>query len=200
LTIYTLNWVLDPFMFHILRLGNSDGGKAIQFFLAKSDQLAFEDVLRSSGDIAFLNVWPSSAAAAELATSVVRKMGDEVLDVLIARKDDIGSIRFSPIKGRDVFSCDPTLESVVEFSRCYATDRFIRAGRLFRNDKYWDDRRVLVSKPDAFIEWSERLYSLAKKSLTKVEQGYFAGAEALKLRKAGVAFEGLDIEVGSIAD
>ena len=107
-------------------------------------------------------------------------------------------VEFRPIKGRGEFSCDPTFAPVIEFSRCYATDRFIRAGRLYRVDKYWDENKQLVSKPDAFIDWGDRLYKLAKASLTKVEQGCYAGAEALELRKAGVAFEGLDIEMGSV--
>lgn len=107
-------------------------------------------------------------------------------------------VEFLPISGREEYSCDPTFAPVIEFSRCYETDRFIRAGRLYRVDKYWDENKQLVSKPQAFIDWADRLYKLAKGSLTKVEQGCYAGAEALELRKAGVAFEGLDIEVGSI--
>jgi hypothetical protein len=45
---------------------------------------------------------------------------------------------------------------------------------------------------------ADRLYKLAKASLTKVENGYYAGCEALERRNAGVAFEGLDIKIGSI--
>jgi hypothetical protein len=74
----------------------------------------------------------------------------------------------------------------------------MRASRLYRIDKYWGDDGKLVSKSPEFIDWADRLYKLAKASLTKVEQGCYAGAEALELRKAGVAFEGLDIEIGSV--
>lgn len=118
--------------------------------------------------------------------------------LLVARRVDLPRIDFAPIRGRNDFTYDINKAPVIEFDRCYVTDRFIRVGRLYRVDKYWDENKQLVSKPDAFIEWADRLYKLAKASLTKVEQGCYAGAEALELRKKGVAFEGLDIKVGSI--
>lgn len=173
-------------------------GRQFGFFLSGSDQVRFEEALRASGEIAFIEVWPKAPRAVELATSVISKMGEDTLKILITRREDMRHVEFRPIRGREVYSCDPTFAPIVEFSRCYVTDRFIRAGRLYRVDKYWDENKQLVSKPDAFIDWADRLYKLAKASLTKVEQGCYAGAEALELRKNSVAFEGLDIEVGSI--
>lgn len=173
-------------------------GRQFSIFLSGSDQARFEEALKASGEIAFINVWPEFPRATELTTSVVSRMGGETLKILIIRREDMHRVEFLPIRGREEYSCDPTFAPVIEFSRCYETDRFIRAGRLYRVDKYWDENKQLVSKPQAFIDWADRLYKLAKGSLTKVEQGCYAGAEALELRKAGVAFEGLDIEVGSI--
>lgn len=173
-------------------------GKQFSFFLGVSDQIEFEDTMRSSGDIVFLRHWSQSARPEEVATSQVLAMGREVLGLWIARREDLSLIDFQPIKGRAEFACDPTVAPVIEFSRCYVTDRFIRAGRLYRVDKFWDDNRQLVGKPHAFIEWADTLYRLAKASLTKVEQGCYAGAEAIKLRETGVAFEGLDVKVGAL--
>jgi hypothetical protein len=126
-------------------------------------------------------------------------MGEEILSILIARRVDIPEIDFRPVPGRDVFSCDPEISPVIEFGRCYQTKRFIRAGRFYRIDEYWDAQN-LRNKPRAFIDWGERLFSIAKASLTKVEQGCFAGPEAVAMRQSGIAFEGLDIEVGSLND
>jgi hypothetical protein len=173
-------------------------GKQFSFFLGQEDQGEFEKALRSSGDVAFLKVWPKSPRPEELSTSRVLAMGQEILNVWIARREDLHNIEFRPLRGRDVFSCDPMFAPVIEFGRCYVAERFIRAGRLYRIDKYWDQNKQLESKPDTFIDWADRLYKLAQASLTKVEQGCYAGAEALKLRKAGLVFEGLDVEVGSI--
>lgn len=173
--------------------------KHFTFFLGQNDQAEFEQALRTSGEIAFLKVWPNSPGAEELPTSVVSVMGKDILNLWIVRREDVGGIEFTPIRVRDVFSCDPIFEPVVEFGRCYATERFIRPGRLYKVNKYWNESRNLVRKSRAFVSWSDRLYGLAKESLTKIERGCYAGAEALALRKAGVAFEGLDIAVGSIS-
>jgi hypothetical protein len=176
------------------------GGVQFSFFLAPADEAAFDAVLRASGDIAFLKIWPSSPRAEEIESSIVAAMGQEILSILIARREDISMIEFTPIKGRDVFGHDVFSDPVVELGRCYVTDRFIRSGRLYRIDKYWGYDGEKMSKSSEFIDWANRLYKLVKGSLTKVEQGCYAGAEALELRKKGVAFEGLDIEVGSIPD
>jgi hypothetical protein len=173
-------------------------GRQFSFFLSGLDQVRFEKALRASGDIAFIENWPKRPRATELTASVISRMGEETLDILIARREDMQRVEYRPIKGREEYSCDPTFAPVVEFSRCYATARFIRAGRLYRVDKYWDKNKQLVSKSNAFIDWADRLYKLAKASLTKVERGYYAGSEALERRNAGVAFEGLDIKIGSI--
>lgn len=173
-------------------------GTQFSFFLAPADQLPFELALTASGDIAFLRDVSHSSTPEEANTSKVLAMGKERLDLWIARRQDLPDLRFNAVGARDEYSCDSTFAPVVEFGRCYVTDKFIRAGRLYRVDKFWNENSELVSKPDSFVEWAERLYKLAKASLTKVEQGCYAGAEAVKLRQAGVAFEGLDIEVGSI--
>lgn len=174
-------------------------GKQFSFYLGPSDQIGFEEAIRASGEIAFLLNWPHSQSPQQLPTSRVLAMGKEALRLLIARTVDQPQIEFRPIKGRDDFSCSTTFSPVIEFDRCYVTDRFIRAGRLYRVDRYWNEHNHRESKPAAFTAWADRLYRLAKKSLVKVEHGYYAGAEAIELRKRGVAFEGLDIPIGSIA-
>lgn len=176
------------------------GGIQFSFFLAPADEAAVDAVLRASGDIAFLKIWPSSPRAEEIESSIVAAMGQEILSILIARREDVSIIKFTPIKGRNVFGHDVFSDPVVEFDRCYINDRFIRAGRLYRIQKYWSHDGKQVSKSSEFIDWANRLFKLVKGSLTKVEQGCYAGAQALELRKRGVAFEGLDIEVGSIPD
>ena len=175
-------------------------GRQFSFFLGPKDQEPFEDALRRSGDLVFLKNWPLSPEPEELKSSVVLEMGREVLTLLVARRADVPLIRFQPIKGRADFSCDPTFAPVVAFSRCYVTNRFIRAGRLYRTDAYWNDDDERQKKPSEFIAWADRLYKLGKRSLTLVEGTYYAGADALRLRDQGVALEGIDVNIGSLAD
>ena len=111
------------------------------------------------------------------------------------RRVDLPLLDFQSIAGRNEYSCDVDVEPIIEFGRCYVTPDFIRGGRLFRIDKYWSYDGNLIIKPQEFTEWGERLYKAAKKFLTKVEQDCYAGQHALEMRKAGIAFEGLDIPI-----
>ena len=173
-------------------------GRQFSFFLGPKDQEPFEEAMRASGDLVFLKDWPLGSEPEEVQSSVILEMGKEALKLLVARRADLRLIRFHPIKGRAEFSCDPTFAPVIEFSRSYVTSRFIRAGRLYRTDAYWNDNNERQKKPQEFISWADRLYALGKRSLTLVEGPYYAGADALGLRGKGVAFEGLDIKIGSL--
>jgi hypothetical protein len=175
-------------------------GRQFSLFIGLNDQEAFENAIRESGDIVFLNSKPLSSNPDELTNSTVREPGIDPFKILIARRIDVPSIEFHPIEGRPEYIYTHDVAPVVEFSRFpnVVDGRMIRASRLYRIDKYWGADGKLVSKSPEFIDWAERLYKLAKASLTKVEQGCYAGAEALEMRKQGIAFEGLDIEMGSI--
>jgi hypothetical protein len=173
-------------------------GRQFSFFLALADQVGFQEAIQALGDVVFLHSRSPTAIPEECSSTIVTKFGETPLRVLIARRADLAQIKFRPISGRNEWTCDVITQPIIEFDRSFVSDKSIAAGRLYRVDKYWGDDGKLLSKPDSFIEWANRLYKLAKASLTKVEQGCYAGAEALELRKKGVAFEGLDIEVGSI--
>lgn len=166
-------------------------GKQFSFFLAASDQREFERSIKESGDIVFLKVWPQSSEPEEIQSSIISKMGEEVLTILVTLRKEMNNIRFSKIENQNRFSCDFTTSPAIEFSRCYVTKDYIRAGRLYMVDKYWYNGRIFEKSPE-FIEWSRCLYNLGKRSLKKLDRGYYAGAKALELRESGLAFEGID--------
>jgi hypothetical protein len=167
-------------------------GRQFSFFLGPNDQKSFEEALRGTGQVAFLKDRSHSPVAETQNSSVILKFGEEWLRILIARRDDVDKIRFKPIKDRNDFSCDVTLEPIVQFSRCYVDDKIIRPGRLYRVDEYFDTNDKLKEKSPAFIEWADQLFANGKEALHKIGPGLYAGTEALALREAGVEFEGLE--------
>jgi hypothetical protein len=167
-------------------------GRQFSFFLGPQDQLPFEEALLATGQVVFLKDRPRSATPEEQESSVISRFGEEWLQLLIARRGDLKDISFNPIKNRGDFSCDITLDPVVQFSRCYIDSKIISAGRLYRIDKYYNENGILTSKSTEFIKWADLLFKNGKKILHRIEQGFYAGTEALTLRKAGVQFEGLD--------
>lgn len=164
------------------------------FFMDESDQRRFNEALRASGDIAFLPVRPSVPYPDEIQTSAVSHIGREALTIMIVRRDMLDDIVFKNIVGTEKYFADVTTQPFIEFTRCYYTDIYIRSGRFFRNDSYWDADGKLTKKSTSFIGWAQELFRIGKRSLTKIEDGYYAGDGALKRRGMGVVFEGLDIK------
>lgn len=176
-------------------------GKQFSFFLGLTDQIAIEEAIRASGEVVFLDRRSHSPIGEELTSSIITDPLKQHFSCWIARRADFHNIRFYPTGYRDDdFACDVTFQPIVEFSRSFAPKGFIRAGRFYRQDKFWNEDRELVSKSPEFILWADELYKLVKKTLTKVEQGCFAGPEALAMRKSGIPFEGLDIEFNTIEE
>ena len=160
-----------------------------------------EESIRASGDVVVLEARSASERGIERESSIMRDPESERFGVLIARRADLPFIHFHPTGYRpDDYSCDTLRQPVVEFDRPLYFRKFIRAGRMYRNDNYWNECDELVSKSPDFIAWADLLYELVKKSLIKIEKGRYAGREALALRQQGIPFEQLDIEFDSIIE
>ena len=176
-------------------------GKQFSFFLGLTDQIAIEEAIRASGDVVFLADRSHSEVGEQLPSSIMLDPENECFRILLARRVDLPLLRFHPTGYRDDdFACNVMFQPIVEFDRFLSFKRIIRAGRFYRQDKYWNEDRELVSKSPEFTLWADELYKLVKKTLTKVEQGFFAGPEALAMRKSGIPFEGLDIEFNTIEE
>lgn len=166
-------------------------GRQVNFFLGPSDQVPFERALRSVGDLVILESRSQTWEPEIRSTTELVNFGMEPLRVLLARPSDLAKIRFRLIEGRASFSCDPMFMPIVEFDRCYVSDLLIRRGRLFFVSKYHDDHKQVVSKSEAFVGWADGLMAAAKKALKKIENNFYAGDGALKMRSEGVLFEGV---------
>lgn len=176
-------------------------GKQFSFYIGLTDQIAIEEAIRASGDVVVLESRSGCKRGGERDSSIMRNPDNERFRVLIARRADFPLIRFHPTHSPDNdFACDDFTQPIVQFDRGFYFKRFFRACRMYRQDRYFNEHDELVSKSPEFIEWADRLYKLVKKSLIKVEQGRYAGREALAMRQSGIPFEELDIEFDSIQE
>jgi hypothetical protein len=75
-------------------------GRQINFFIGPSDQEPFERALRRAGDFAVLRSRSFSPVPEIQGTTVLTRYGEESLRVLLARPEDIDSIRYEPITAR----------------------------------------------------------------------------------------------------
>lgn len=166
-------------------------GRQLNFYLARSDQAPFEHVLRAVANLVILKSRSGSPRPELLENTVVTQFGGEPLRVLLAQPNELSSIVFHPIKGREEYSCDPILAPIVEFDRSYVGEDFIRLGRLYYVPEYFDDVGRLVSKRSAFLDWAERLMRATKAWLHEVNPDTYAGPGALALHRAGLRLQPL---------
>jgi hypothetical protein len=164
-------------------------GRQINFFLAPQDQEPFERALREAGDFRILRSRPRSTTPEFESSTVIRRYGEEPLRILLVQPGDAAKIIFEPIAGRGEFSCDPVAEPVIEFDRCFASDRLIRRGRLYFVPKYYGAKNELLSKSANFIAWGGRLFEAARSHLTKIGSNLYVGENAARLQEAGVTLE-----------
>ena len=167
--------------------------RQFSFFLGFNDQASIEQAIRKSGDVVFFRESAPSPSPVQVRTVVIEQHRPEPFKILICRRVDLTSIQFIESPGPHGYYVDQDRSPFVEFSRFpkMADDHQIRASRLYRIDKYWNDVDKLVSKSLDFVEWAEHLYALTKASMIKIQNGYYAGAEAIKLRRDGILFEGI---------
>ena len=167
-------------------------GRKFSFFLSSSDQQRFNSFLLDVDDSVFFNSRPNYPEAQILDSSASR----ESHRVLVGRRSDLSNIRFISISGCSDFSSDVSSQPFIEFDRSHLKAKCLWEGRLYRTDRFWDENGEISLKSEDFVRWADRLFRIAKKSLTKIESGFYAGDEAIEMRKNGIAFVQLDLSIG----
>ena len=164
-------------------------GSQINFFLGPNDLADLFDVLTQSNDIVILSDESDSELPQE-APRVVPIYGVDRLRVLIARRTEMASLRLKPVGKTGRYTARTQDANLVEFDRPYVSQGYIRAGRLYRTDSIWQSDGSAYSKGEEWKKWASKLFSRCRKSLEKVgDTGFYAGKEALGMRKAGVLFQ-----------
>lgn len=166
-------------------------GRQINFHLGPGDQAGFEVALRKAGDVVFLRDWPVEAVAQEVSNTT--REDQDHLRLIVTRRDWLSELTYLPIQAQKKWTLDTLRDPIVEFDRCFCTERLIRPGRLYRVDRYWDNNDQLFYKPQEFARWAENLFRHAREFLLKTESFYYAGPQAAKMRSDGILLGGLDI-------
>ncbi|WP_395647390.1 hypothetical protein [Terricaulis sp.] len=160
--------------------------RQINFFLAEEDEAPFEAMLRESGPfIAFPDVWQSPVPDVE-PTIRIRKMGAEAMLVLLTLKhmgQEVGARR---TPGKLSYIVDTRRSPVIEFTRCFRGDTFIRRGRLYYSPTYYDEDGQSQRKSEDFVRWAEDVLVRTRRWLRRVDDHTYAGPAAQNAAARGV--------------
>lgn len=163
-------------------------GRQFSFFLGPDDRAPFEDVIRKDGATVFFDYRPFEPRVIKL-----NGLSRTEFRTLLARPEDLDQISFYPVRNQNFFTADCITQSLIECDASFEPmDGFLVEGRLYLQSTYWNQDGEKVMKPDDFLKWAESLFRRTKKSLTRVDQWFYAGEHALRLRKDGMKFNQLD--------
>ena len=136
--------------------------RQLNFYLNLSDQHLFDQMLKANELIKLCQYQTEEACPYFLESSIITKMGEEALKIILVRKSDIENIRYRKIKERYIYSIDSIRSPVIEYSRCYVGDNIIRRGRLYFVKAHYDDKDYLISKSSDFLAWANQLLDEAR--------------------------------------
>ena len=152
--------------------------RQINFFLNEQDQIELNDLFSNDGELIFCKSRSEQAKPKILDSSVIKKMGGEPLKILLVRKADLDLLKFRYLKIRNEFVIDTIDSPVVEYSRCFLCDEFIRRGRMYFLKSFYDDAENMVTKNDCFLSWADALLNTTKAELIRSANGDFLGKGA----------------------
>lgn len=146
--------------------------KQLRFYFDLEDHTNLIETLRQNEDIAILKCWQSSHIAKESPSiNIPTEDGFELFFCLTWRAY-LDQIKSTKIPGREVWSIDIRTSPVIEFTRSYCSDNFVRQGRIFcATDFYEGD--VLVRKPADFLSGVDRVFKEVRKFSKKIEGEWF---------------------------
>jgi hypothetical protein len=158
-------------------------GRQINYYMTSEDHAAFEERLRRAGD--FVAIRSRSNKPGPQAVDLSSALN--TIFLYLVRSHDLPAVIAEEIPARGEFSVSGLYSPVVEYMRCYQGDGFIRPGRLYFREGYFDQDGRWVTKNDAFIAWARRLLRQARSFLAgRRSSFYYVGERADAARSAGV--------------
>lgn len=159
--------------------------RQLNFYISISDQLLFEQAIKSCGVFYALKSRSTSPRGVILRDTLIASFGREPLRIILATRKDYKNIRYSQVGADSEFSADVVYMPVIEFDRCYVGDNYIRRGRLYVFFEHYDASGNVVPKAPDFVKWAQCVFSSIKRVLIRMPDGRYAGAGAISLRDQG---------------
>lgn len=152
--------------------------------MTPSDLLVCERKIREKLPVIFFKTRSASTVPEVINSTEVFEMGKEVLEIAMARPQDIGSIKFKLVANQDYYSLDIVSSPAVEINRCYFMNNILRRGRLFYVTKYFDESGTAIEKDAEFLGWAQDVMQVTKAGMIYDKKEFsYLGTEAEDLQK-----------------
>lgn len=145
-------------------------GRQVNFFLHQDDQVEFDRLLKSLGDIVLLPYYHYGNKVSSVEDTVIRDLKKEENRIYLVRRQDIDRIKLKHIEKFGYWLVDDLSLPVVHFDRSVTRTDKIESGRLYFEAEFVDINEMsMCRKPEDFIKWADDVIRTVRRRLTKVK-------------------------------
>lgn len=153
----------------------------VSFYMSRNDLEDFESALLTYSDVAIIEV-PLHHDELHVSKSFSPTNENKWLTTYITLSAFLPHVLTKYVPLQKYWLINEVESPVVEFSRCYENDEFIRVGRLYFISTYDGDEGKVVSKPEEFIRFANWLIRWIRKAYTRDEiANAYIGNSAMNL-------------------
>ncbi|MEI8197972.1 MAG: hypothetical protein WCI73_18925 [Phycisphaerae bacterium] len=152
----------------------------ISFYMMSTDlQCALKSIL-NCGDYVILHSRSHNSKPRILSKVEFEEDEKTWLYYYLARPEDVLSIKMEEVSTQGYWSIDSLYAPVVELHCCAFDNSTIRQGRLYFEDRYYDDKGQKVVKPEPYVRWANCVLATMKKNLKRdSSRDAYVGSEVL---------------------
>jgi hypothetical protein len=145
-------------------------GRQVNFFLHRDDQVEFDTLLKSFGDIIILSYYHYHNRVSVIEDTLIRDLENEGRRVYLIRRQDFHEIKLKHIEHFGYWLLDDRALPVVHFDRGATTTGKIESGRLYFEPNYVDlNEMQMTTKSENFVGWADNVIKTVRRKLRKVK-------------------------------
>src|SRR5262245_31553510 len=151
-------------------------GRQVNFYMNPEDLLALQAEMARRGNVAIFASRSANSSPAQLSNVTVGVYGQEDLMIYLARSQDVAVIHARPAESPGSgFFIDSNVSPVLEFSRCYCADNFIRRGRFWVSTGRLDGNGKRMRPDREFLRWADGWIGWIRRHFTRLDGGDYVG-------------------------
>ncbi len=141
-------------------------GRQINFFLHKDDQVEFDSILKSFGDIKLVPYYHHQNNISTVNDTIIRDIKSEASRIYLVRPEDFESLQLKYYENLGVWLLNDVDAPTLHFDRSFFQGNSIHRGRLYFQPQFVRDMQW-ISQSKNFIEWADKIIKSFRRKLIR---------------------------------